>query len=42
MPVITVEGAKLSREQKSNLVKELTKSAASIMNAQEQSFIVFV
>jgi 4-oxalocrotonate tautomerase len=42
MPVITVEGAKLSKEQKSRLVKELTTSAANIMNAPEQAFIVFV
>jgi 4-oxalocrotonate tautomerase len=42
MPVITIEGSKLSKEQKSRLVKELTTSAAKIMNAPEQSFIVFV
>lgn len=42
MPVITIEGSKLSKEQKSKLVKELTTSAANIMNAPEQAFIVFI
>lgn len=42
MPVITVEASKLSKEQKSKLVKELTASAASIMNTPEQAFIVLV
>lgn len=42
MPVITIEGSKLSKEQKSKLVKELTTSAASIMNVPEQAFIVLV
>lgn len=42
MPVITIEGSKLSREQKNKLVKELTTSAANIMNAPEQAFIVLV
>lgn len=42
MPVITVEGSKLSKEQKSNLVKELTASAARIMNVPEQAFVVLV
>lgn len=42
MPVITVDGGKLTKEQKCRLVKELTTSAAEIMNAPEQSFFVFV
>lgn len=42
MPVITIEGSKLSKEQKSRLVKELTASAAEIMKTPEQSFFVFV
>lgn len=42
MPVITLEGSKLSKEQKSQLVKELTASAAKIMNAPEQAFIVLL
>ncbi|GKS14532.1 hypothetical protein YDYSY3_55320 [Paenibacillus chitinolyticus] len=42
MPVITLEGAKLSKEQKGQLVKELTASAARIMNTPEQAFIVIL
>lgn len=42
MPVITLEGARLSKEQKSQLVKELTASAAKIMNAPEQAFVVLL
>lgn len=42
MPVITIEAAKLSKEQKRELVASLTKSASSIMNAPEQAFVVFV
>lgn len=42
MPVITLEGVKLSKEQKSQLVKELTASAAKIMKAPEQAFIVLL
>lgn len=42
MPVITLEGAKLSKEQKSELVKELTESAAKIMNVPEQAFVVLL
>ncbi len=42
MPVITLEGAKLSKSQKSQLVKELTVSAAKIMNVPEQAFVVLL
>ncbi|MBN7771761.1 4-oxalocrotonate tautomerase DmpI [Clostridium aminobutyricum] len=42
MPVITIEGSKLSKEQKSKLAKEMTISAASIMNIPEQAFIVLI
>ncbi|GFZ33163.1 4-oxalocrotonate tautomerase [Clostridium zeae] len=42
MPVITVEGTKLNKEQKSKLVKDLTTSAAKIMNVPEQAFVVLV
>lgn len=38
MPVITLEAAKLSKDQKSQLVKELTKKASEIMNVPEQAF----
>lgn len=42
MPVITLEGSKLNKEQKSKLVRELTTSAAKIMNIPEQAFVVLV
>jgi 4-oxalocrotonate tautomerase len=38
MPVITIEAAKLTKEQKRKLVKDLTASASTIMNLPEQSF----
>lgn len=42
MPVITIEAANLTKEQKRSLVKDLTASASRIMNIPEQSFFVFV
>ena len=42
MPVITVEGGTLSKEQKIELVKSLTQSASSIMNIPEQAYVVLI
>lgn len=42
MPVITIEAAKLNKEQKKLLVTELTSSASTIMNVPESAFIVLV
>ncbi|USL27468.1 4-oxalocrotonate tautomerase DmpI [Priestia megaterium] len=42
MPVITVEAATLTKEQKRKLVQELTTSAANIMDLPEQAFFVFL
>jgi 4-oxalocrotonate tautomerase len=42
MPVITLEAGKLNKEQKSQLVKEFTSTAAKIMNVPEQAFIVLL
>lgn len=42
MPVITLEAGKLSNEQKSQLVKEFTATAANVMNVPEQAFIVLL
>ena len=42
MPVINLEGTKLSKEQKSELVKELTSLAAKIMNIPKQAFVVLI
>ena len=42
MPVITLEAGKLNKEQKSKLVKDLTSTAAAIMNVPEQAIIVLM
>ncbi|SFB63012.1 4-oxalocrotonate tautomerase [Cohnella sp. OV330] len=42
MPVITIEAAKLTMEQKRSLAKELTASASKIMNVSEQALYVFI
>lgn len=42
MPVITIEGVKMTREQKQKIVKELTASSSAIMNVPEQAFVVLV
>ncbi|MHC1681486.1 MAG: 4-oxalocrotonate tautomerase DmpI [Clostridiaceae bacterium] len=42
MPVITVEAGKLNKEQKNNLVKEITISASNIMNVPKEAFIVLI
>jgi phenylpyruvate tautomerase PptA (4-oxalocrotonate tautomerase family) len=39
MPVITIEGAHLNKDQKRELVTALTKDVAGIMKVSEQSFI---
>jgi 4-oxalocrotonate tautomerase len=42
MPVITVEGAKLSFEQKRCLIESLTKVASLITRVPEKNYIVLV
>lgn len=42
MPVIKIEGSKMSKEQKQELIATLTKSASSIMNVPEQAFVVLI
>lgn len=42
MPVITLEAGKLNKEQKSQLVKDLTSRASEILNIPEQAFIVLL
>ncbi|MBI4857904.1 MAG: tautomerase family protein [Acetobacterium woodii] len=42
MPVITLEAGKLNTDQKRQLVKELTDTAAKVMQIPEQAFIVFL
>lgn len=42
MPVITLEAGKLKKEQKNQLVKDLTATASKIMNVPEQAIIVLL
>ena len=42
MPVITLEAARLTKEQKQQLAKEFTASAARIMKMPEEAFYVFL
>lgn len=42
MPVITLEAGKLNKEQKRQLVNELTGTAAKILNVPEEAFIVLL
>ncbi|MDD3219038.1 MAG: tautomerase family protein [Lachnospiraceae bacterium] len=42
MPVITLEAAKLTKEQKAELVKEFTESASKIMGTPKDHFYVFL
>lgn len=42
MPVITLEAASLTKEQKKQLVREFTESAVRIMNMPQESFYVFL
>ena len=42
MPVITLEAAKLTKEQKQQLTKEFTESAARITGSPESVFYVFI
>ncbi|WP_027364067.1 4-oxalocrotonate tautomerase DmpI [Desulfotruncus alcoholivorax] len=42
MPVITMDGPKLSLEQKAELVKAFTKIAAEVTKIPEKSFIVLI
>nr|WP_320024293.1 4-oxalocrotonate tautomerase DmpI [uncultured Acetobacterium sp.] len=42
MPVITLESGKLNTDQKRQLVKEFTDTAAKVMQIPEQAFFVFL
>lgn len=42
MPVITVESAMLNKAQKEEMAKQLTKSAAEIMQLPEESIYIFI
>jgi 4-oxalocrotonate tautomerase len=42
MPVITINCPKVTKEQKSMLVKELVTSASKILNIPKEGFITYV
>ena len=42
MPVITIEAAKLTKEQKAVITKEMTETASRVMNPPPQAFYVFI
>ena len=42
MPYITVEGGKLTREQKEILIKELTDVASKVMNVPSEFFLTTI
>ena len=42
MPVITIEAAKLTKEQKAVMTKEMTETALRVMNLPPQAFYVFI
>jgi 4-oxalocrotonate tautomerase len=42
MPIITIDGPKLSREQKKDLVESFTREAARVTNIPNQAFVVII
>ena len=42
MPVISVEGSKLTKEQKSELIASFTEVASKIMNVSKELYIVLI
>ncbi|VBB04892.1 4-oxalocrotonate tautomerase [Lucifera butyrica] len=42
MPVITIDGPKITREQKAKLVKKLVTKASEILNIPEQHFVTSI
>lgn len=42
MPVITIEGPKLSKEQKAELVKEFSETASRIMDIPVQAMVTII
>ncbi len=42
MPVIKLDGPKLSKEQKVELIKEFTSSASKITNIPKDKFVVYI
>lgn len=42
MPVIQIDVGKISKEQKTELIKAFTEKASSILNIPEQAFVVLI
>jgi len=42
MPVIQIDVGKISKEQKTELIKAFTEKASSILNIPEKSFVVLI
>jgi len=42
MPIITLEGPKLTKEQKAELIAEFTKKASEITNIPENAFSILI
>lgn len=42
MPVITIEGPKITKEQKEQLVSEFVTSASKILNIPKQAFVTLI
>lgn len=42
MPVITLDGPKMTKEQKAQLVKEFASKASEILNIPEQAFVTII
>lgn len=42
MPVITLESASLTKDQKEKLVKEFTESASKVTKIPEEAFVVII
>ncbi|MGZ7160964.1 MAG: 4-oxalocrotonate tautomerase DmpI [Methanobacterium sp.] len=42
MPVITIEGPKLNKEQKAELVKEISETASRVMNIPVEAMITII
>ncbi|MFW5648805.1 MAG: 4-oxalocrotonate tautomerase DmpI [Candidatus Alkaliphilus sp. MAG34] len=42
MPIITIDGPKMTREQKSELVKGMVSEASKVLNIPEEAFVMCI
>lgn len=42
MPVITIEASKMTKDQKSRLVKEIVPKVSEILNIPAEAFVTFI